>query len=104
MNRKMRLDAIKNWSRVRQGRRIVFCDKEIDVLIDRFNNDDLMRYFVTVSNPNQVGILESFLGYLHCRDCDEPDVVSSHCGSRYCESGSIASGGSNTHCACDTCF
>ncbi len=28
----------------------------------------------------------------------------SHDGSRGCESGSIASGGNNAHCTCDTCF
>lgn len=27
-----------------------------------------------------------------------------HDGSRYCESGSIASGGTNAHCSCDLCF
>jgi hypothetical protein len=27
-----------------------------------------------------------------------------HNGSRMCESGSIASGGKNAHCTCDTCF
>lgn len=27
-----------------------------------------------------------------------------HEGSRSCESGSIASGGTKTHCTCDTCF
>ena len=28
----------------------------------------------------------------------------SHDGKERCESGSIASGGKNSHCACDTCF
>jgi hypothetical protein len=28
----------------------------------------------------------------------------SHDGSTRCESGSIASGGTNSHCACDVCF
>ena len=27
-----------------------------------------------------------------------------HNGSKRCESGSIASGGKNSHCTCDTCF
>ena len=28
----------------------------------------------------------------------------SHNGSRFCESGSIASGGKRSHCTCDMCF
>lgn len=28
----------------------------------------------------------------------------SHDGSKFCESGSIASGGSKAHCSCDWCF
>lgn len=28
----------------------------------------------------------------------------SHDGSRRCESGSIASGGTRSHCSCDACF
>ena len=28
----------------------------------------------------------------------------SHSGSSRCESGSIASGGDNSHCSCDVCF
>ena len=27
-----------------------------------------------------------------------------HEGSKNCESGSLASGGRNSHCTCDTCF
>ena len=36
-----------------------------------------------------------------CRGCHD---LPRHLGSSYCESGSIASGGTNAHCTCDTCF
>ena len=39
-----------------------------------------------------------------CRTCSKPGMVPSHDGSRFCESGSIASGGKHAHCTCDTCF
>lgn len=35
-----------------------------------------------------------------CRDKSGP----SHDGSVRCKSGSIASGGKNAHCSCDTCY
>lgn len=31
-------------------------------------------------------------------------IAPSHDGSANCESGSLASGGKNPHCTCDTCF
>jgi len=31
-------------------------------------------------------------------------VAPRHKGSRFCRSGSIASGGEREHCTCDTCF
>ena len=42
-----------------------------------------------------------------CSDCDIIDrkgMAPSFAGSRRCESGSIASGGNNSHCGCDICF
>jgi hypothetical protein len=41
-----------------------------------------------------------------CQSCREAYMHGgpSHNGSRNCESGSIASGGSNCHCACSTCY
>ncbi len=41
-----------------------------------------------------------------CADEENAGGVAypSHDGSRYCESGSIASGGQNAHCTCDVCF
>jgi hypothetical protein len=39
-----------------------------------------------------------------CRTCSMPGMKPSHTGSPRCESGSIASGGKNAHCTCDTCF
>jgi hypothetical protein len=38
-----------------------------------------------------------------CKSCQAGDITS-HEGSMYCESGSIASGGTNSHCTCDWCF
>ena len=38
-----------------------------------------------------------------CPSCKEGTPVP-HNGSRYCESGSIASGGNKAHCTCDVCF
>lgn len=40
-----------------------------------------------------------------CRTCALPGTFKpSHNGSVSCQSGSIASGGKNAHCTCDTCF
>jgi len=41
-----------------------------------------------------------------CRLIKEKKLTSwpSHDGSKNCESGSIASGGANSHCSCDICF
>ena len=39
-----------------------------------------------------------------CPSCTDPGFAPSHNGSPRCESGSIASGGRNAHCACDVCF
>lgn len=38
-----------------------------------------------------------------CVACERGDLPS-HDGSRMCESGSIASGGTRSHCTCDWCF
>lgn len=41
-----------------------------------------------------------------CEFCREYEgkMAPSHCGSKSCESGSLASGGTVKHCTCDTCF
>jgi hypothetical protein len=39
-----------------------------------------------------------------CAMCVETGIRPSHDGSPRCQSGSIASGGRNDHCTCDTCF
>lgn len=40
-----------------------------------------------------------------CREIEEERGFGpSHEGSQRCESGSLASGGRNAHCSCDTCF
>ena len=41
---------------------------------------------------------------LSCTSCADTTYLPRHAGSRYCESGSIASGGTRPHCACDWCF
>ena len=38
-----------------------------------------------------------------CPGCG-PGFRPSHNGSRFCKSGSIASGGNRAHCSCDVCF
>lgn len=42
----------------------------------------------------------------NCELCREHEglMCPSHCGSKDCESGSLASGGTVRHCTCDTCF
>ncbi len=44
------------------------------------------------------------LGDPDCSQCNDPDNLPSHYGSITCESGSIASGGTRSHCTCDFCF
>jgi hypothetical protein len=39
-----------------------------------------------------------------CRRCRDPTDPTSHMGSASCRSRSLASGGSRSHCTCDTCF
>ena len=39
-----------------------------------------------------------------CDTCKVRGLRPYHDGSKSCESGSIASGGSRSHCSCDTCF
>lgn len=39
-----------------------------------------------------------------CDYCKKPGIKPSHFGSPMCESGSIASGGTKSHCSCDVCF
>ena len=39
-----------------------------------------------------------------CRKALRGGISPSHNGSKHCESGSIASGGSRAHCTCDFCF
>ena len=41
-----------------------------------------------------------------CTYCEKTEgkMAPSHDGSLMCESGSIASGGSRSHCSCDYCF
>lgn len=39
-----------------------------------------------------------------CVDCERGAHAPSHNGFYMCRSGSIASGGNQAHCTCDTCF
>ncbi|MCK5609410.1 hypothetical protein KAR91_46485 [Candidatus Pacearchaeota archaeon] len=42
--------------------------------------------------------------YDNCPGCQREGMYPSHNGSVMCESGSIASGGTKSHCTCDMCF
>ena len=42
--------------------------------------------------------------YDNCSGCHQDGMYPSHNGSKMCESGSIASGGTKDHCTCDICF
>lgn len=39
-----------------------------------------------------------------CMMCADRSFLPRHNGSTRCRSGSIASGGTTSHCSCDTCF
>lgn len=39
-----------------------------------------------------------------CKEYPPGSFAPPHMGSPYCRSGSLASGGVNAHCTCDTCF
>lgn len=39
-----------------------------------------------------------------CHSCASNSSGPSHFGSQMCKSGSIASGGTKSHCSCDVCF
>ena len=42
-----------------------------------------------------------------CPECERYAtfcMAPSHCGSTFCQSGSLASGGTRAHCSCDSCF
>jgi len=54
-------------------------------------------------------IIKTYIRYeamdtTNCKLCKNPGMGPSHNGSTHCESGSIASGGSKSHCSCDVCF
>ena len=42
----------------------------------------------------------------NCETCKKykGQMAPTHNGSKYCNSGSIASGGTKAHCTCDVCF
>lgn len=40
-----------------------------------------------------------------CQECQSDDpMMPNHNGSSFCECGSIASGGTKSHCTCDNCY
>ena len=45
-------------------------------------------------------------GWVTCETCKQykGQMCPPHFGSARCESGSLASGGKNSHCTCSTCF
>lgn len=54
-------------------------------------------------SPEEARRLSRLRARENCPGCREKDGPS-HDGSRRCESGSIASGGTRAHCTCDACF
>ena len=61
------------------------------------NRDDRVRI---LCDPDELDAAEPCSRCLEIGDGFGP----SHSGSPNCKSGSIASGGKQAHCACDTCF
>lgn len=58
-------------------------------------------------HPNNHAAAKHVYTPTDCRSCVERATDSfapSHDGSSRCESGSIASGGTRSHCSCDVCF
>lgn len=59
-------------------------------------------------SPQKVEEKECPVCHDGCKQCENnkkgSGITPTHNGSRYCQSGSIASGGKNAHCTCDLCF
>jgi len=84
--------------------------------IGRTPMDDVAKGYTIerVTDACRGGIISEFkswskamreITYLEeCSQCQELGMGPSHDGSKSCESGSIASGGKNSHCSCDVCF
>lgn len=77
---------------------LLYCD---DVIIELPEADKVARKFGFLYVERLVEVLQE---KQECSKCADPDHFPRHFGSKLCESGSIASGGKNAHCTCDTCF
>ena len=62
--------TMSKWQSVKQGKREVFSDAELDALSDYFSpleTDEaslFFKHFVTVHNPQQIGTKDYWLGYI----------------------------------------
>ena len=63
----------------------------------------LAEHVVEQVQPQAVMVAEKVCGIDGCTVTRVPGLPS-HEGGRMCKSGSIASGGSRAHCACDYCY
>lgn len=76
------------------------------------HTSDPNRCRMTVESPHEhKGVYHAdcyvkLLGGEVCRQCMGigTGMGPGHGGSKHCESGSIASGGTRAHCTCDVCF
>jgi hypothetical protein len=60
-----------------------------------------------MDKPTDRSVAESDTPEPPCEQCMDNKLYGmgpSHDGSKRCESGSIASGGTRAHCSCSTCF
>ena len=75
-------------------------DRIFRALSKAFPEPEASCWVNCTANPNLFEV-----GITLCPTCALPDDLKpSHNGSRRCESGSIASGGTKAHCSCDLCF
>jgi len=81
------------------------CDA-IEVVVDRSPNTfGTIRYLHSPCTPCQRAHALALNGSPDCPICAEPTTFKpDHMGSPGCRSGSLASGGTQAHCTCDTCF
>lgn len=76
------------------------CESELSIL-SRSWNGQVRRMIATGSiDPTCERCQREVMALEHPAHAFHPN----HAGSRYCQSGSIASGGHRAHCTCDTCF
>jgi hypothetical protein len=65
---------------------------------------NLCRLYSVLNTCNGVNLERRAAECRTCQEIAKTGFGPSHNGSSRCQSGSIASGGTHAHCACDTCF